>query len=147
MQQLEAERAAAPEPASPAPAPAGRRVIQLDFLRGIAILLVIGDHNPAWGLERQLGILRLPVQLWHRGGWTGVDLFFVLSGFLIGGLLFTELIKRGRLDIKRFMVRRGFKIWPSYYLFVVAIVAWLCLHDHHSLWFSIPAMAPNLLHI
>lgn len=48
-------------------------------------------------------------------GWTGVDLFFVLSGFLISGLLFNEFDKTRKLDVKRFWLRRGLKIWPSYY--------------------------------
>ena len=50
---------------------------QIDVLRGLAILLVLGRHNPYY-------------ELWRRVGWIGVDLFFVLSGFLISGLLFSE---------------------------------------------------------
>jgi hypothetical protein len=42
-----------------------------------------------------------------RGGWIGVDLFFVLSGFLISGLLFREWRSLGAIDIPRFYVRRG----------------------------------------
>lgn len=53
-------------------------------------------------------------------GWTGVDLFFVLSGFLVGGLLVKEWGVRGRIDSKRFLIRRGFKIWPQYYVFIFA---------------------------
>lgn len=48
-------------------------------------------------------------------GWAGVDLFFVLSGFLVGGLLIRELCLMGTLRIGRFIKRRGFKIWPAYY--------------------------------
>jgi peptidoglycan/LPS O-acetylase OafA/YrhL len=55
---------------------------------------------------------------WRNVGPTGVDLFFVLSGFLIGSLLFTELEKYSRIGIGRFLVRRGFKIYPIYYLFL-----------------------------
>jgi len=50
--------------------------------------------------------------------WTGVDLFFVLSGFLIGGLLFKELRTKGQLKVGRFIIRRGLKIWPSYFVFL-----------------------------
>src|SRR5829696_725798 len=57
--------------------------------------------------------------VWYRFGWTGVDLFFVLSGFLIGGLLFSELKRSGRLDVRRFLIRRAFKIWPAYYVFLL----------------------------
>ena len=47
----------------------------LDALRAVAILLVLGRHADV-------------SELWNRIGWSGVDLFFVLSGFLISGLLF-----------------------------------------------------------
>ncbi len=52
-------------------------------------------------------------------GWIGVDCFFVLSGFLIGGLLFSEIQKTGLFDWKRFLVRRMFKIWPQYYSYLL----------------------------
>ena len=51
-------------------------------------------------------------------GWTGVDLFFVLSGFLLGGILMKELQVTHHLDILRFYIRRAFKIWPAYYFFL-----------------------------
>lgn len=54
--------------------------------------------------------------LWMQVGWAGVDLFFVLSGFLVSGLLFAEYRRFGRLDIPRFLVRRGLKIYPLFYL-------------------------------
>jgi peptidoglycan/LPS O-acetylase OafA/YrhL len=52
---------------------------------------------------------------WQRGGWVGVDLFFVLSGFLVSGLLFTDYKSRGRLSIGRFYMRRGWKIYPPFF--------------------------------
>jgi peptidoglycan/LPS O-acetylase OafA/YrhL len=52
----------------------------------------------------------------------GVDLFFVLSGFLISGLLFKEYRRSGSLDIKRFWVRRGFKIYSAFYALMVFVV-------------------------
>ncbi len=57
---------------------------------------------------------------WWRGGWIGVDLFFVLSGFLISGLLFREYQKTGELDLKRFLIRRGFKIYPAFWALIIA---------------------------
>ncbi len=75
----------------------------LDILRGIAILLVLGSHYRYF-------------QLWARIGWIGVDLFFVLSGFLISGLLFSEYKKHGRVKVGRFWIRRGFKIHPPFYV-------------------------------
>ena len=85
------------------------RVDSLDVLRGVAILLVLFRHLPGNDASA-------PVSFIQSIGWTGVDLFFVLSGFLISGLLFTEFYKTGTLDVKRFWLRRGLKIWPSYYL-------------------------------
>ena len=80
---------------------------RLDILRCIAVLLVIFTHGGGaiWpGLA-------------HRG-WVGVDLFFVLSGFLISGLLFSEYKTRGSISFKRFFVRRGLKIYPAFYLYL-----------------------------
>jgi peptidoglycan/LPS O-acetylase OafA/YrhL len=48
-----------------------------------------------------------------------VDIFFVLSGFLIGGLLMREVVQTSGIDVKRFLIRRGYKIWPSYLFYVV----------------------------
>ena len=96
--------------------PSGR-VIQLDFIRGLAILAVMKYH-----------FITVPVQnrflagidlAGHRLGWMGVDFFFVLSGFLVGGLLVQELLKSHDLRIRRFLVRRAFKIWPAYYVFLI----------------------------
>jgi len=47
-----------------------------------------------------------------------VDLFFVLSGFLIGGLLVSELHHHGHIDIGRFLIRRGLKIYPPHFVFI-----------------------------
>lgn len=49
----------------------------------------------------------------------GVDLFFVLSGFLISGLLFSEYKRRRSIGFKRFFIRRGFKIYPAFYCFLL----------------------------
>jgi peptidoglycan/LPS O-acetylase OafA/YrhL len=53
-----------------------------------------------------------------KGGAYGVDLFFVLSAYLITELLFREKEQRGTLDVKGFYVRRLLRIWPLYYVFV-----------------------------
>jgi peptidoglycan/LPS O-acetylase OafA/YrhL len=82
--------------------------------------------------NRRLDIIRCVavtgVMLYHgeitafftRTGWVGVDLFFVLSGFLISGLLFSEYKRRRKIDWKRFFIRRGLKIYPSFYVFLLA---------------------------
>lgn len=52
-------------------------------------------------------------------GWVGVDLFFVLSGFLVAGLLFKEFQENGNVNATRFLTRRSYKILPLFYLFMV----------------------------
>lgn len=54
---------------------------------------------------------------------SGVDLFFVLSGFLVSGLLLRECERHGTIDAWRFLVRRGFKIYPSFYVFLAVSIA------------------------
>ncbi len=90
------------------------RIFQLDVLRGIAILLVMGVHVPAYPIWSTLG------------GW-GVDLFFVLSGFLISNLLFTEYRKTGGIRFIRFLSRRALKLYPSFYLLLVLTVLYCVL--------------------
>ncbi|HSY90338.1 MAG TPA: acyltransferase [Candidatus Binatus sp.] len=80
----------------------------LDVLRGFAILMVIGRHVPYY-------------TFWGKIGWAGVDLFFVLSGFLISGLLFKEYKLRRAIDFRQFILRRGFKIWPPFCAFMLLI--------------------------
>lgn len=59
-------------------------------------------------------------------GFVGVDLFFVLSGFLISGLLYKEYHKRGAISFPRFFIRRGLKIYPAFYvMLVVTLIAQL----------------------
>jgi len=71
--------------------------------------------------------------VWKRGGWIGVDLFFVLSGFLVSGLLFREYQKRRSVNIGRFLIRRGFKIYPAFWvLLAVTVVVRLALDGRLS---------------
>jgi peptidoglycan/LPS O-acetylase OafA/YrhL len=80
----------------------------------MAILLVLGRHAEYY-------------HLWQRAGWIGVDLFFVLSGFLISNLLFSEYGDTGTINLGRFLLRRGLKIYPAYYFFVLL---WLPFNFH-----------------
>jgi peptidoglycan/LPS O-acetylase OafA/YrhL/lysophospholipase L1-like esterase len=89
----------------------GAHVVALDGLRGLAILLVmavhfVGDDSPRDGIER------LVVKLANYGVW-GVDLFFILSGFLITGILLDS--KRSPHYFRTFYVRRTLRIFPLYY--------------------------------
>lgn len=57
-----------------------------------------------------------------RAGFFGVDLFFVLSAYLITELLLREVQSRGRLDVRAFWIRRILRIWPLYYLLILSCV-------------------------
>lgn len=93
----------------------------LDHLRAFAISYVILFHygaifpHPEW------------TRTWGRFGWSGVDLFFVLSGFLIASQLFREIAASGRISLRTFFVKRFFRIMPAY---------WLVL----ALYFLLPAV-------
>src|SRR5829696_1301944 len=102
------------------------RIKQLDLFRTAAILLVIAYHYGPAVPPLPLGLERLLGAVVHRG-WMGVDLFFVISGFLIAGLLFSEFKSHGEIDLKRFFIRRGLKIYPAFYVLIFATVAvnWL----------------------
>src|SRR5204862_235326 len=78
---------------------------RLDTLRCIAVFSVMILHGNIW-------------PFFGRIGWIGVDLFFVLSGFLISGLLFSEYRTQNSISFKRFIIRRGLKIYPAFYLFL-----------------------------
>lgn len=82
------------------------RLRELDFLRGIAIILVLLRHQVLFDFTTEMG-------------WIGVDLFFILSGFLVSGLLFKEYKKFGNIEPMRFLIRRGFKIYPIYYISIL----------------------------
>ena len=95
----------------------GPRQIQLDVVRGLAVLLAIGWHlNTGAG-----GIVGRALQ-WpgSRFGWAGVDLFFVLSGFLVGGLVLSEVARTGAFERRRFLVRRALRLWPVVWAYLFA---------------------------
>jgi peptidoglycan/LPS O-acetylase OafA/YrhL len=95
------------------------RIPELDGLRGLAILLVIFFHYTNGESLTRLSGLAYYVQRSAASSWTGVNLFFVLSGFLIGGILVDA---RGSDSYFRtFYARRFFRIIPIYYL-------WICLY-------------------
>ncbi|HEY9174063.1 MAG TPA: acyltransferase [Verrucomicrobiae bacterium] len=103
-----------------------RRLIGLDVLRFVAVTLVLHVHallgfgqfpsgEPSGFLGRLLDVI--------PPGMHGVDLFFVLSGFLVAGLFFKELSRTGTVSVGRFLIRRGFKIYPPFWLLILVTVA------------------------
>jgi len=99
-----------------------RSIPQLDRLRGLAILLVLMNHTKKAAPQYFDGIL--------RQGWIGVDLFFVLSGFLITGILWESRGEKGYF--KRFYVRRILRIWPVYLIILFLVFAIVPLIRHLS---------------
>jgi peptidoglycan/LPS O-acetylase OafA/YrhL len=81
----------------------------LDGLRGVAVLAVLAYHGGA---------------TWMRGGFLGVDLFFVLSGYLITTLLLVEWGRHGRIDLRAFWVRRARRLLPALALVLVGIAVY-----------------------
>ena len=89
----------------------------LDGLRAWAILLVLCDHAVFFGhVAFHPPIIHQWISMLTLVGRYGVDLFFLLSGFLIARLLITPMERTGRLAFKRFYVRRSLRIFPAYYL-------------------------------
>jgi peptidoglycan/LPS O-acetylase OafA/YrhL len=88
----------------------------LDLLRAIAIMIVVVYHAGLFGF-----VLPYDVQ---RFGWVGVDLFFVLSGYLIAGQLLSALARGKSPNVRRFYWRRALRILPAF-LVIVAICVFL----------------------
>ena len=110
-----------------------KRLPQLDLLRAFAILIVLLAHAPC-SLDGLPQWFQLAYGVIIQGGWVGVDLFFVLSGFLISSLLFKEQLQYGTISFKRFFLRRGLKIYPSFYfLFALTIAVYFVTGTHPGL--------------
>jgi peptidoglycan/LPS O-acetylase OafA/YrhL len=96
-----------------------RNIPSLDGLRAISILLVIVAHSS----EKFSFRTRVPANIYLLFAHTGVSVFFVISGFLITSLLLKELHATGTIRLKRFYVRRAFRIFPPFYLYLAIIFA------------------------
>lgn len=112
-----------------APKDTAGRIPELDGLRGLAILQVIVCHYVANAEHSQLGFWPHRILSALTVGWSGVDLFFVLSGFLIGGILLDA--RKAPHYFRTFYMRRVHRILPIYYLWtgiygvLVAGAIWL----------------------
>jgi len=105
----------------------------LDGVRGFAILLVLVLHFSAYGHELPRSGLLID-QLYYRvaaAGWIGVDLFFVLSGFLITGILYDA--KGSPHYFRNFYIRRTLRIFPLYYgALILFLVIFPLLWPNHG---------------
>ena len=91
------------------PAPRLRYEPALDGVRAFAVLAVIGYHADVHSL---------------RGGFLGVDVFFVLSGYLITALLLAEHGDAGRIDVRAFYARRARRLFPALLLVLLGVAAY-----------------------
>lgn len=101
---------------------------EIDGLRAVAVIGVVLYHFDMPGLP---------------GGFTGVDVFFVLSGYLIGAILWREYLVRGRVDLVRFYLRRFRRLAPAWTVMALAVfvAGWFILlpHDFRELGKSLIA--------
>jgi len=105
----------------------------LEGLRAIAVVLILLYHA---------GVAGLP------GGYVGVDVFFVLSGFLITGLLTRELRQTGTLDLRAFYARRARRILPASFLVLGAtLVGSAVVLSPIGLWHATPDIAAAALYV
>jgi peptidoglycan/LPS O-acetylase OafA/YrhL len=115
-------------------------VPQLDGLRFVAFLFVFIHHGPALGELLPPGsTVRHCLDFLKTKGWFGVDLFLVLSAFLITSLLLLEYERHGGISLRGFYMRRILRIWPLYYLMIVIgffLLPWLSL-------FAFPLHSPQ----
>ena len=81
----------------------------LDGLRALSVIGVLLYHG---GFS------------WMRGGFLGVEVFFVVSGYLITSLLIGEQEKSGRIDFKNFWIRRARRLLPAFFAMIVAVLIW-----------------------
>jgi peptidoglycan/LPS O-acetylase OafA/YrhL len=122
-----------------------KKIPQLDAVRGLAVLWVLlhnTDRYPS-----------LHLQLISANGWMGVDLFFVLSGLLITGILLDTKPSEGYF--RNFYARRCLRIWPLYYsvlLFMFVLVPILLPTEAHTVfearsspWWAYPLFLQNFL--
>jgi peptidoglycan/LPS O-acetylase OafA/YrhL len=131
-----------------------RGVPALDGLRGIAILAVFFFDYGSGGNQSSIASVRA-VSKFVGLGWTGVTLFFVLSGFLITGILYDTQADAGYYQ--KFYARRVLRIFPIYYLAAAAIfvvgaslgVHWRAGHLSFLLFFGFPAALiwPSLIQL
>jgi peptidoglycan/LPS O-acetylase OafA/YrhL len=105
----------------------GDRIPGLDFLRAISVSMVLADHS---GLYRIGGVAIFD-------GGLGVEIFFVLSGFLITGLLMDEFASQKTISLGRFYLRRASRLLPAFYAYVLVGAFLLAFQNKPMPWGAI----------
>ncbi len=102
-----------------------RSLPSLDGLRALSVLAVILGHTQSALLDK------VPFNSAFRDGGQGVAVFFVISGFLITHLLLKELHRDEKINLKRFYLRRTFRIFPPFYAFLLVAATLAAVHKVH----------------
>jgi peptidoglycan/LPS O-acetylase OafA/YrhL len=98
----------------------------LDGLRGVAIVLVMGNHFGVAGFT--------------NAGQVGVTLFFVLSGYLITGLLLADQFRVGRIRFVRFYIRRALRLLPALFVMLAVVVPLMAIIGANAIRAAVPAV-------
>jgi peptidoglycan/LPS O-acetylase OafA/YrhL len=105
-----------------------QRIPSLDGLRAISITLVILSHLVKWK--------HVSVQVIGSYGDLGVQVFFVLSGYLITNLLLREYERSSTISLQDFYIRRAFRIFPAAFVFLGVVIV---LYWHQMRWYHVAA--------
>lgn len=121
-----------------------KRVFGLDLIRAFAIICVLISHTTKFISEK------LSMAFSYGFGFLGVEIFFVLSGFLIGSILIKLTTSLGGLSfekIKSFWIRRWFRTLPNYYLtfILLSIIEVLSRHNYKFLYLSFLIFSQNFI--
>jgi peptidoglycan/LPS O-acetylase OafA/YrhL len=98
----------------------------IDGLRSLAFLLVLIHHfYPPAAYFTPVPVIGSILGVFNEFGWTGVDIFLVLSSFLICHLLLLEKDRSGMVSVKSFLIRRALRIWPIYFPYLLlSMIVW-----------------------
>jgi peptidoglycan/LPS O-acetylase OafA/YrhL len=105
-----------------------RNIPSLDGMRAISILLVVVAHTSQFFSHWT----RIPLSSYLLFAHTGVSVFFIISGFLITSLLLKELNATGTIALKRFYLRRAFRIFPPFYFYLGIIFLLVLVGVFHT---------------
>lgn len=123
----------------------------IDGVRALAILWVVLLHTVFFQNanfpNEVMAIYNGPATAWIRNGKLGVDLFFVISGFLMGSILFGEFKPSGTLEVGRFYVRRFLRLIPVYGVVMVMGLYFLHGAPGKPVWYNAENFWANLLYV